>query len=115
MGPIQPTDNRPPVFSQIYVLDPQFADKETDIRFANMLLPATVNETEKERLRRLLNVLQLELRSCNRYVQDLKFACEIIEQHGPESVQLIIDGSKRPEGEHERRFNRPGMHEISGE
>ena len=69
---------------------------------------------DRKVLRGLLKILQNELRRCNPYVQDLKHACEIVDKEDPTSLQLVLNESKRPRGEHARRFNQ-GFKEISGE
>ena len=38
MGPLQPNDGTPPVYSQFYVLDPDQKHSEIDFRFHNMTM-----------------------------------------------------------------------------
>ena len=50
----------------------------------------------------------------NQYVEVFKVAKEIFEQeHTPTDIRIVINETKRPSGEHSRRYNRPPLsHEI---
>ena len=77
MGPLQPDDGSLPVYSQLYVLDPDQAENEEEFRFSNMSLPSSTPDAEKVVLHQLLRDLQTTLANCNNYVKDLKSAAEI--------------------------------------
>jgi len=113
MGPLQPDDVSPPIYSQLYVLDPDRAQNEEELCFNNMSLPLSTTGAEKEVIRELLRELQSTLATCNNYITDFKSAAEIIADDNSPSLQLVIDEQKRLHGEHPRRFN-VGFKEISG-
>ncbi|MCP3661480.1 MAG: hypothetical protein GY696_03125 [Gammaproteobacteria bacterium] len=109
-----PNENkRQPMFAQLYVLDPDHADKEHELRLKTLLLPDSVTNAEKRTLEELLRTLQVELHQHNPYVQDFKFASEILQRGNPPTVQLILDERQRPAEAHERQYNQ-GYKEISG-
>jgi len=113
MGPLQPDHGTPLIYSQLYVLDPDRAHNEEELRFHNMSLPSSATDTEKNVILELLRELQSTLATCNNYIKDFKSAAEIIADDNSPSLQLVIDEQKRPHGEHPRRFN-VGFKEISG-
>lgn len=94
-------------------MDPQQADLEADLRFANMILPKNVSKSESEELRSLLRELQGVIRRNNGYARDYKMAYEMLQTKNCAGLKLVIDAEKRPEGTHERTFNQ-GFEEISG-
>ena len=96
----------------MYVLDPDIAENEHNLRFHNMSLPANTPAAEQQMLIQLLHVVQIELRRSNPYIHDFLSAAEIIATQNSPSLRLVIDEEKRPEGEHARRFNK-GFKEIS--
>ncbi len=109
-----PNENkRQPMFAQLYVLDPDHADKEHELRLKTLFLPDSVTNAEKRTLEELLQTLQAELRQHNPYVADFKFASEILQRGNPPTVQLILDERQRPAETHERQYNQ-GYKEISG-
>ena len=57
----------------------------------------------------IINQLQEMLHEKNSYIVSFKFA---LETTGIENFKLIINADKRPNGEHERRFNAPVCNEI---
>ncbi len=101
------------MFAQLYVLDPDHAHKEHELRLNTLLLPDSVTNAEKRTLEELLQTLQVELRQHNPYVQDFKSASEILQRGNPPTVQLILDERQRPAEAHERQYNQ-GYKEISG-
>ena len=53
------------------------------------------------------------LHQTNHYVELFKVAKEIYEQEDiPTNVRIVINETKRPSGEHSRRYNRPLSDEI---
>ena len=54
------------------------------------------------------------LHESNRYVEVFKVAKEIFEQEDTHTnVKIVINETKRPSGEHSRRYNRPLSDEIA--
>ena len=54
------------------------------------------------------------LHDSNHYVEVFKVAKEIFEQEStPTNVKIVINETKRPSGEHSRRYNRPLSDEIA--
>ena len=104
-GPLIPNDGSAPIFSQLYVLDPEHAESETELRMGNLHLAGTVSDAEKERCREIMKILQKELKRCNGYVKDFKYAFEIANEHPEANFKLQMDDTQRPTGEHARRFN----------
>ncbi|MCP3661149.1 MAG: hypothetical protein GY696_01430 [Gammaproteobacteria bacterium] len=104
---------RQPMFAQLYVLDPEHANKEHELRLKTLLLPDSVTDAEKRTLEELLRTLQMELHQHNPYVADFKFASEILQRGNTSTVQLILDERQRPAEAHERQYNQ-GYKEISG-
>ena len=87
MGPLQPNDGTPPVYSQLYVLDPDQEQSEIDLRFHNTTLPSNTPTSEKQTLLQLLHLLRAQLRHSNPYTQDFLSAAEIVATEG--SINLI--------------------------
>ena len=50
----------------------------------------------------------------NQYVEMFKVAKEIFEQEGtPTNVKIVINETKRPSGEHSKKYNRPFNDDIA--
>ncbi|MGA1502986.1 MAG: hypothetical protein ACO38Z_10310, partial [Candidatus Nanopelagicales bacterium] len=117
VGPVLPdqSGDTTPRFAQLYVYDPQNEDDEAQLRLRNARLDRDTTERERSALKSVITELQRELRTSNPYVRDFITASEIPEAEY-ETRTLRINPDRRPEGEHERRYNAPtgqGMSEIS--
>ena len=110
IGPLLPAPNETPRFAQLYVHDPSQEDTN---RFNNMYIPANTTYPQKERLRKILKTVQEELHQHNPFIKDFKQIMELPEQdlqHG----QIVVSANKRPDGEHERRYNtQANLNEVS--
>ena len=81
-----------PKFAQIYFIDNEESEVATRSAIINGLKP---------------DINQL-LHQTNHYVELFKVAKEIFEQEDtPTNVRIVINETKRPSGEHSRRYNRP--------
>ena len=101
IGSIIPTQGESPKFAQIYFIDNQESEVATRSAIINGLKPDII---------RGINQL---LHQTNHYVELFKVAKEIFEQeYTPTNVRIVINETKRPSGEHSRRYNRPLSDEI---
>ena len=102
IGSIVPTEGESPKFAQIYFID----DRESEVATRT----AIVDELKPDIIR---GVNQL-LHDNNHYVEVFKVAKEVFEQENtPTNVKIVINETKRPSGEHSRRYNRPLSDEIA--
>ena len=109
-GGLQPDEGQETKIAQLYVMDPDYAQKENEVRLATVTLPTSATAHEKQVLLNLTEILQQHLRNWNPYVHDFKLACEI-SQENPQQLNMVLDERKRPTGEHSRRYNL-GLKEI---
>ena len=101
IGSIVPTQGESPKFAQIYFIDNEESEVATRSAIINGLKPDII---------RGINQL---LHQTNHYVELFKVAKEIFEQEdAPTNVRIIINETKRPSGEHSRRYNKPLSDEI---
>ena len=101
IGSIIPTQGESPKFAQIYFIDNEESEVATRSAIINGLKPDII---------RGINQL---LHQTNHYVELFKVAKEIFEQEDTSTnVRIVINETKRPSGEHSRRYNRPLSDEI---
>ena len=101
IGSIVPTEGESPKFAQIYFID----NEESEIATRS----AIVDGLKPDIIRGINNLLHEN----NHYVEVFKVAKEIFEQEStPTNVKIVINETKRPSGEHSRRYNRPLSDEI---
>ena len=101
IGSIVPTEGESPKFAQIYFID----DRESEIATRSAIVDGL-----KPDIIRDINQL---LHESNHYVEVFKVAKEIFEQEDtPTNVKIVINETKRPLGEHSRRYNSPLSDEI---
>ena len=101
IGSLVPSAGESPKFSQIYFIDNQQTELATRCGIVDGL-----------RLDIVRGINEL-LHDNNHYVQLIKVAKEIFEQHDePANVRVVINENKRPVGEHARRYNSPMCDEV---
>ena len=101
IGSIVPTQGESPKFAQIYFIDNEESEVATRSAIINGLKPDIIRD---------INQL---LHQTNHYVELFKVAKEMFEQEDtPTNVRIVINETKRPSGEHSRRYNRPLSDEI---
>ena len=101
IGSIVPTQGESHKFAQIYFIDNEESEVATRSAIVNGLKPDII---------RGINQL---LHQTNHYVELFKVAKEIFEQEDtPTNVRIVINETKRPSGEHSRRYNNPLGDEI---
>ena len=102
IGSIVPTEGESPKFAQIYFIDDRESEVATRTAIMDVLKPDII---------RGINQL---LHDNNHYVKVFKVAKEIFEQENiPTDVKIVINETKRPSGEHSRRYNRPLSDEVA--
>ena len=101
-GPLQAKEGEQPVFSQLFTHDPQL---ELSKRIENMSLPVNTSQQEINIITSQMKRLQDLLKQHNPYVKDFIHICEIPDEELAH-VKLVISAEARPEGEHERRYNK---------
>ena len=101
IGSMVPTEGESPKLAQIYFID----DRESEIATRSAIVDGL-----KPDIIRGINQL---LHKRNHYVELFKVAKEIFEQESTSAnVKIVINETKRPSGEHSRRYNRPFSDEI---
>ncbi|XP_065883273.1 uncharacterized protein [Dysidea avara] len=101
IGSLVPSTGESPKFSQIYFIDNQQTEVATRCGIVDGL-----------RLDIVRGITEL-LHDDNHYVQLIKVAKEIFEQHDePANIRVVINENKRPVGEHARRYNGPMCDEV---
>ena len=101
IGSLVPSTGESPKFSQIYFIDNQQTEVATRCGIVDGL-----------RLDIVRGITEL-LHDDNHYVQLIKVAKEIFEQHDePANIRVVINENKRPVGEHARRYNSPMCDEV---
>ena len=109
-GPLQADVGERPVFAQLYVHD---SNLETNQRFANMSVPASLSQHKKQLLKGVLQTVQDILHQQNPFVLDFQQILEIPDEQ-LEHGCIVIDAKARPAGQHTRRYNAPtNLREIS--
>ena len=73
-GPLIPKEGEVPRFSQLYCCDPNL---EKSQRFENLLLPEKTSAKDKRDLKKLLEILQGEIRKANPFIKDFMMIMEI--------------------------------------
>jgi len=102
IGSIVSTEGDSPTFAQIYFMDDQESEIATRFAIVDGLKPDIIRGID-----------QL-LHESNHYAEVFKVAKEIFEQEdAPTNVKIVNDETKRPLGEHSRRYNSPLSDEIS--
>ena len=101
-GPLKAEEGEKPVFSQLYVHDPQL---ELSQRIDNMHLPTNLSGQEIKIIRKIMKSLQDLLKKVNPYIKDFIHICEIPEEDLAQG-KLVISAEARPAGQHERRYNK---------
>ena len=110
MGSLQAEPGATPVFAQIYVLDPAL---ETTTRFANMTLPASTTQQERESMKNLLETVQQEIHENNPFVREFN---QILDQpeEDLEGGTVVISAAARPHQGHARVYNaQTNLQELS--
>ena len=101
IGSIVPSEGESPKFAQIYFID----DRESEI----VTRSAIVNGLKPDIIRGINQLLH----ESNHYVELFKVAKELFEQENdPTNIKIVINETKRPSGEHSRRYNSPLSNEI---
>ena len=116
-GPLQPDEGVPPVFAQVYANDPEMdgGAGAIEIRIGNVSFPSTVTAAEKVVLRDVFRHVGEWLQECNPYIRDYHTLLSMPAERA-QNMRFVINANARPEGEHERRYNRPeglGLQEVS--
>ena len=102
IGSIVPTQGESHKFAQIYFIGDEDSEVATRSAIVDGLKPDII---------RGINQL---LHEDNRYAEIFKVAKEIFEEEeSPTNVKIVINETKRPSGEHFRRYNRPLSDEIA--
>ena len=102
IGSIVPTAGESPKFAQIYFIDNRQSEVAARCSVVDGLRPDIV---------RSINKLLIDN---NCYVEVFKLAKEIFEpQDNSTNIKIVINESKRPSGEHSRRYNSPVSDEIA--
>merc|ERR1712082_127822 len=110
MGSLLAEPGAPPLFAQIYVLDPSL---ETTTRFANMTLPANMSHRDKENMKLLLETVQQVIHQHNPFVREFKQILETPEEE-LEGGQVVISAGARPREGHARVYNsQSNLQELS--
>jgi len=93
IGSVVPSMGESPKFCQIYFIDNQESDVATRCQIVGGLRSDITS-----------NILHND----NHYVQIFKVAKEMFEQQQvPSNIRVVINETKRPTGEHSRRYNSP--------
>ena len=101
IGSMVPSTGESPKFCQIYFIDDQESQVATRCQIVDGLRPDIVSG---------INHL---LYHDNHYVQLFKVAKEIFDQQDePINIKIVINETKRPTGEHSRRYNSPMCDEV---
>ena len=101
IGSMVPSTGESPKFCQIYFIDNQESQVATRCQIVDGLKPDIVSS---------INHL---LYHDNHYVQLFKVAKEIFDQQDePINIKIVINETKRPTGEHSRRYNSPMCDEV---
>ena len=109
-GPLIPKEGEVPKFSQLYCCDPNL---EKSQRFENLLLPEKTSAKDKRDLKKLLEILQGEIRKANPFIKDFMMIMEIPDEDLANG-KIIISARDKPKEEHARRYNLPtSLHEVS--
>ena len=102
IGSIVPLQGESPKFAQIYFIGDEDSEIGTRSAIVDGLKPDII---------RGINQL---LHNDNQYVEMFKIAKEILEQEdAPTNIKIVINETKRPSGEHSRRYNRPLSDKIA--
>ena len=109
-GSLIPKEGESPKFSQLYLCDPIL---EKSQRFANIVLPERTSSKDKNDLKKLIPILQEEIRKVNPYVMDLMMIMEIPDKDLANG-KIIMSAKAKPKEEHARRYNLPtSLQEVS--
>ena len=103
IGPLKPNDGESRKFAQLYIHDGTMDDE-----VAMRLKAATNTNLRPDVMMKLQDMLHTH----NPYVHSFKALGEIPHNEVAD-VQFVIRKDKKPEGEHERRFNLPDRNEIA--
>ena len=102
IGSIVPTQGESHKFAQIYFI----GDEDTEVATRS----AIVDGLKPDIIRGISRLLHED----NRYVEMFKLAKEIFEEEDtPTNVKIVINETKRPSGEHSRRYNRPLSDDVA--
>ena len=109
-GALQAEDGETPRFSQLYCIDKTLEETQ---RFENMILSSSVTNSQKQKLKDLLKMIQNVIHEHNPFVNDFKQILEMPAEelkHG----KIVISAKAKPANEHPRRYNAPtNLNEIS--
>ena len=109
-GPILPHDNTTPRFAQLYCYDPALENTQ---RFRNLTLPTTTSAPQKEKLKKLLPIVQKVLHEHNPFIKDFKQISELPDDQLAQG-KIVISATNKPANEHPRRYNAPNnLQEVS--
>ena len=101
IGSIIPSQGESPKFAQIYFIGDEDSEVATRSAIVDGLKPDIIRG-----INRLLH-------ENHHYVEMFKVAKEIFEEDSPTNVKIAINETKRPSGEHSRRYNRPLSDDIA--
>ena len=101
-GPLMAEENEQPRFAQIYIHDPS---TQHTVRVNNMNLPESLSKKQTESISNTMKKLQNLMIEVNPFVKDFLHVCEISDEDIKDG-KLVISCKARPDGEHERRYNK---------
>ena len=101
IGSIVPTQGESHKFAQIYFI----GDEDSEVALRSAIVDGLIPD--------IIRGINQLLHENNRYVEMFKVAKEIFEEESPTNVKIVINETKRPSGEHSRRYNRPLSDDIA--
>ncbi|CAE1282209.1 unnamed protein product [Acanthosepion pharaonis] len=105
IGSLLPETATDSAFLQIYFIADY--NQQGDARIG--IIPENDTGQHNHPRRDIIMCLQQMLHEINSYVRSFKYALE----NSTSDFIIVIDADKRPQGEHERRYNAPASNEIS--
>ncbi|CAE1178297.1 unnamed protein product [Acanthosepion pharaonis] len=105
IGSLLPETATDSAFPQIYFIAGY--NQQADARMG--IIPEKDTGQDNYPRRDIVMSLQQMLHETNSYVRSCKYALE----NNTSDFIIVIDADKRPQGEHERRYNAPASNEVS--
>ncbi|CAE1298320.1 unnamed protein product [Acanthosepion pharaonis] len=102
IGSLLPETATDSAFLQIYFIAD--SNQQADARMG--IIPENDTGQDNHPRRNIINSLQQMLHETNSYVRSFKYA---LENNPSSDFIIVIDADKRPQGEHERRYNAPAF------
>ncbi|CAE1310394.1 unnamed protein product [Acanthosepion pharaonis] len=106
IGSLLPETATDSAFLQIYFIADY--NQQADARMG--IIPENDTGQDNHPRRDIIMSLQQMLHETNSYVRSFKYA---LENNTSSDFIIVIDADKRPQGEHERRYNAPASNEVS--